>query len=531
MPAFAATSDESEIMLLRKEIAEMKQEMRAMHQQIHESTVAEPHSARSLRRRTAPVNYIGAPEAGVHIGQVAQRAPLTADEMRPPPDRGIASSWNEFQRAFQRSRAEDESVHIGGVRIGFPNGRPTIATDDGAYALSIGLAFHEDFGGFFGVDRRGAETRGTFPGFTSNTRRMRIFFTWRYKNWVANVTPDFGGSNELSSGSAYTSNQYLYEANLNYTGFKNTILTVGYFQPRVTEEDSESSNDFMMMERPGITDVMRSIAAGDARFSIGGLHYDKRWWIAGYFTGQSYGNRAASSSTADSQTGGTFRVAGRPVVTKDIDVHVGVSAIGAFKPTLINGTNGVNGTRSFTLSQRPELNLTSATVAAAMTDVADVWSAGPELGIRYKNFLIKSEYYHIGVDRSHGSPGQSLPKYNFDGYYVTAGYTLFGKGRSYNVKEGAFAAPGVEHDFDPSSGHWGALEAIGRWSVTDLDDKSAGLRGGKQTIWAAGLNWYPNRHFRVMIDYNHFIVTREAAAWDTLGRNGNSIAARIQAAF
>ena len=101
----------------------------------------------------------------------------------------------------------------------------------------------------------------------------------------------------------------------------------------------------------------------------------------------------------------------------------------------------------------------------------------------------------------------------------------------YNEKEGAFSAPGVEHEFDPAHGYWGALELSGRYSVADFDDTANSVRGGRQTVWSGGVNWYPNRHFRVMLDFNHFIVTRNSQAYNILGRDGNSVAARVQAAF
>ncbi|GBQ36390.1 OprO/OprP family phosphate-selective porin [Gluconacetobacter azotocaptans] len=532
--ASAAGARDPQLEELRREMQEMRGQIKILKARLGEP---ETHAGEARRARVAEAARRAQISPGmardIHIGDAVTPGSGLGKGLSgvgtPPPDRGIVSSWLEFQAA----NTKEESVHVGGVRIGFPGGRPTFSTDDGAYAFSVGLAFHEDFGGFFGQGApRGNET-GRPPGFTENTRRMRLFFSWRYKDWVANVTPDFGGSNEMAAGGSATA-QYLYEANLNYAGFKNTVLTVGYFQPRVTEEDSESSNDFMMMERPGITDVVRKIAAGDARFSIGGMHYDKRWWIGAYFTGQSYGARAANSATINSQTGGTFRFAGRPIVTKNIDVHMGVSAISAFHPTLV-GTAGTNsGAYNYgTLSETPELNFGANGVAATLNNVSDIWAAGPELGVRYKDFLIKSEYYHIGVDRSHSTPGTYLPSYNFQGYYVAANYTLFGQGRRYNIKEGAFSAPGVLNEFNPAAGYWGALELSGRWSVTDLNDKGAGTTGmgGRETIWSGGLNWYLNRHFRVMVDYNRILLSHSPTSWATHGRDLNSFAARIQAAF
>lgn len=541
--AKAAPSDDAQLRALKAEMAEMRHEMMGQISSLKAQLARNESNQKHLGSRLNDVanrhgGYrssqvaSGPAEPGVQFGEEAppHKNILAASSVgRPPSDRGDTMSWKDFRAA---TRA-DEEVRVGGMIVGFPKGRFTISSEDGAYAFSVGLAFHEDFGGFMGMSPRGNETKGDFAGFTENARRIRIPFTFRYKDWVANVTPDFGAG----SADGATTDQTLYEANLNYTGLHNTILTVGYFQPRVTEEDSESSNDFEMMERPVITDIVRKIAAGDARFSFGGLHYDKRWWIAAYFTGQSFGGRAntsgANTALVDSQTGGTFRVAGRPFVSKDIDLHVGLSAISAFKVAKNSSTG-----RTTSFSDQPEVNLTTTSLLSSGTigNVGSVWAAGPELGFRWRKLVLKGEYYHIGVTRGdNATNAASSTAANFEGYYGAANYTLMGKGRAYNEKEGAFSAPGVEQEFDPAHGHWGALELSGRYSVANFRDAGAGVMGNQQTVWSGGLNWYPNRHFRIMLDFNHFIVTgngtKTAAVENIWGRSGNSVAARVQAAF
>lgn len=542
--AEAASTEDSEIRLLRAEMSQMRRDMQqqivTLKHQLAKSdatTKGRVGQAASHGRNTMHVadgNY----DPNVQFGEqepMKKVAPLSGVGT-PPSDRGDTMSWKDFKAAT----AQDEEVRIGGMIVGFPKGRFTVSSEDGAYGFSVGLAFHEDFGGFLGAGPRHGETNGDFGSFTENARRIRIPFTFRYKDWVANVTPDFGAG----SADGATTDQTLYEANLNYTGLRNTILTVGYFQPRVTEEDSESSNDFEMMERPAITDAVRKIAAGDARFSFGGLHYEKRWWIAAYFTGQSFGQRSGSSKDTsnteygmsgivNSQTGGTFRAAGRPYVSKDIDVHVGISAISAFKVSETCDSTKHTCSKSYSPGQSPEVNLTSTNlIGATISNASSVWSAGPELGFRWKKMVLKGEYYNIGVNRRNQlSDAMSQKTVHLQGYYGSANYTLFGKGREYNIKEGAFGAPGVEHEFDPSRGYWGALEITGRYSVTDFSDVSADVRGGRQTVWSGGINWYPNRHFRFMLDFNHFIVSQNGSAWNNAGRDGNSFAARVQAAF
>ncbi|MFT8368186.1 MAG: porin [Acetobacter papayae] len=540
--AQAAPVDDAELRALKAEMASMRREMQqqivSLKSQLAKTDAAQKqatHGYRASRQISS-----GSVEHGVQFDDAALHKSFGPSGVgTPPSDRGDTMSWKDFKAAS----AKDEEVRVGGMIIGFPKGRFTVSSEDGAYGFSVGLAFHEDFGGFMGMSSAPGQSRGDFSGLTENARRIRIPFTFRYKDWVANVTPDLGGSTD-----GYQTYQNLYEANLNYTGLHNTVLTIGYFQPRVTEEDSESSNDFEMMERPNITNVVRNIAAGDARFSLGGLHYEKRWWIAAYFTGQQYGARggnSATSYTTNNPLGGTFRVAGRPFVSKDIDLHVGLSAISSFRP----GTNSATGNRSYTANGNPEVALTSTSllgVGATMNNVDSVWAAGPELGLRWKKLVLKAEYYNIGVSRSLGASdyAKGMGNVNMDGYYVAANYTLMGKGRAYNEKEGAFGAPGVEHEFDPQHGYWGALEISGRYSVSDFHDtaingNAAGaMNGNQQTVWSGGLNWYPNRHFRFMLDFNHFMATGNGntnygtmAVINEYGRSGNSLAARVQAAF
>jgi phosphate-selective porin OprO and OprP len=81
----------------------------------------------------------------------------------------------------------------------------------------------------------------------------------------ANLTPEFGGSPDGTPT--------LYEADINYV---NRMLgvpvtgTLGYFKPWLTLQDSMSSNDFLLLERPSIVEIARRLAAGDARASLGG---------------------------------------------------------------------------------------------------------------------------------------------------------------------------------------------------------------------------------------------------------------------
>ena len=177
----------------------------------------------------------------------------------------LVQSWQGFRAASEN----EEVVDIGHMKIGFPHGgAPTISSDDHAYAFSAGILAQNDIGGFMGVSSQQGEGKGKFPALTENARRLWLAFLWRYKNWVLKVTPGFGTNNE-------DGNIRLIAGNLNYTGLRNTILTVGFFQPRMEEESAEGSGQFELLERPTVVDLVRNLAGGVGRFSFGGLHSAK----------------------------------------------------------------------------------------------------------------------------------------------------------------------------------------------------------------------------------------------------------------
>ncbi|MCH4090319.1 OprO/OprP family phosphate-selective porin [Acetobacter sp.] len=519
-----AESVDPDIVALRREVAEMRSELRKMRRAIgsaHPAVPADHGGNSSLASAvTHSHDWNGVPEPGIRF-VAAKATPVFAGPpviRRTPPDSGIVSSWKDFRAATARS----EVVQVGGLRVGFPNGRPTIATEDGRYAFSTGLGFQEDFGGYLGMASRGGEPKGRFPGFTENARRMRLFLTFRYKDWVANVTPDFG------SGTA-DGKVGLYEANLNYAGLRNTELTVGYYEPRESEESAERSGGLTLLERPSIIDIVRNIAANAWRFSVGGLHYEKQWFVSAWFTGQQYGDRNIDTTISDSQTGVVARAVGRPYVSRDIDVMVGVGTSDSFK------RNESASGRVFRMSP-PTGNVPLSQdhlLTASIPNASSVWSVGPELAVRWKRLLVKGEYFHIGVNRS-PLAGLAQPSLGFDGWYVTASYTLFGHARAFDVKRASFLPPGVTEDFDPFQNHWGAMELSVRWDETNLNDHPGtltGFRGGRSTTWESALNWYLNQHFRLALDYSHFSVSRNSQSFNILGRSGNALAGRVQAAF
>jgi len=60
-----------------------------------------------------------------------------------------------------------------------------------------------------------------------------------------------------------------------------------------------------------------------------------------------------------------------------------------------------------------------------------------------------------------------------------------------------------------------------------LPGLAGGVAGGKQTVWSAGLNWYPNQTIRFLLDYDNIKVSHGNAP----GISADAIGLRSQIAF
>jgi len=412
--------------------------------------------------------------------------------------------------------------------VSFPSGRPTLTSNDGRTSLAVGLQLHYDVGGYFQGNRR-PDTRlvPRLNTFGENLRRARIPFVFKYEDFQINLTPDFGNTPDGTVR--------LYEANINYTPIKPLTLTVGYFKPWLTLQDSMSSNDFFFLERPSIVEASRVIVAGDGRSSAGARWVGDRYFLAAYLTGAPF-NSQNPALAQPQQTGATLRVAGRPLATDNWDVHAGFSASDAFR---IQRTSAA---QTLTVSDRPELRIdNNQLVSTGALNARSAYTYGPEFALRWRNFMLQGEYIRIGVDRTNGGAAVRTPGLEFSGGYAEASWVITGEPRRYVNTGAAFGGPHPKQPFSLRNGGYGAFEAVARYSNINLNDRvtrgrssasTGGVYGGSQDVYAVGLNWYPNDQLRFMLDYDIINVDRLNAAGTTqVGQRIQAVALRAQAAF
>lgn len=483
-------------------------------------------------------------EAQMKVSQAIQ-ARLDALEARETADAKaqVEAGKTLAEQAANQAKTIADLKTNGGENGSFTmaGGRPTFTAFGGKGSLQIGLQAQFDAGTYM-ESNTSVRRSGVDLGDGVNARRIRIPFVFKYGDFVANVTPDFGGSPDGRQNS-----QYLYEANLNYTPsqVKGLTLSVGYLQPNISLLDASSSNDFLFMERPAIMDLERNIAAGDARASVGAKYFQDQFFVSAYLTGQAYGGQSTYTSTGSTtkasngqQTAAVVRLAGRPYYDADTDVHVGFSGTEVFS---LNQTGSA--TDSFSLSVQPELRVDTNKLinTGAISGADGVYTWNPELAVRYKNFLLMGEYVDIGVLRSQG-PGLNRPALNFTGAYADASWVITGETRQYQTSRGGFGGVKPDHPFNLDTGDLGAFELAARYSETDLNDhvqrftaasSLGGNAGGQQNIIQIGLNWYPNEHLKFMTDYQFVDVSKLGGATlqNQTGLRYQSIGFRAQVAY
>jgi len=417
------------------------------------------------------------------------------------------------------------------IKVGLPGGRPTISSSDGRMSFAIGTQVQFDMGGYFQMPSPTTQ----FPDLNDgvNLRRGRIFFVGTYDDFTLNITPDFGGSPDGLPT--------LYEANLNYTGIKPITATVGYFKPWFSLYDSQSSNDFLLMERPSIVEIARSVAAGDARASLGAKSSDDRFFVAGYLTGAAYGAQASSLLNGE-QTGVDGRVAGRPYYDEDWNVQLGLSGEYVFHPNINDsGTAGVSRT-TLIFQDRPEDRAADMNklISTGNLSSANANVYGGEAAINWRNILVQGEYYRIN-DTQSKLPGLPAPTLGFDGGYVEAGWNITGQPFRYSVGSAAFARPKVDDPFTIGMLGLGVWQLGARYSITNLNSNvtqgvaqsvTGGVYGGLQKIFGTALSWYPNDWVRLELQFQYVDINKLNSAGTTqIGQRYETLSGRVQVAF
>ena len=451
-------------------------------------------------------------------------------------------------------------------KLSFSNGRPTFATADGKFTASLRGVLQLDIANYdqgaagpISTDfRRSGPALGASAANVdaAHARDLKDGTLWRRARIGIDGTAlgdfdyrllfDFGGSGVENAGQ-------LYEAWAQYSGLRPLRFRVGAFPQPIGLEDQGSTSAMLFLERPGISDVARNLAAGDTRIGGGAFAYEDNWFASAYVTGRTVGVVNTGTVTATPQTfGDQLGVVGRAAFTplhgSDWRVNLGVHGSYVIHPADASGpgANGAEPISSLTVRLRdtPELRVDGTQfIDTGSINASSADTIGGELAVQKGPFFAQGEYESIHVDRSDG-----IASPTFSGWYVEGSWLITGERRAYNASTAAFDAPAIAHPFSVKDRTWGAFELALRYSDADLNFNAgppgtaptvSAIRGGDQRIWAVGLNWYFNPVFRVMLDVDRVTIDRlspNAAAYATptgaqIGQSFTAVAVRTQAAF
>ena len=213
----------------------------------------------------------------------------------------------------------------------------------------------------------------------------------------------------------------------------------------------------------------------------------------------------------DSQQAAVGRLGGLVATAPDYNVHLGANGTYIFDPA----QQSLSGNAQYPVRfrDRPEIRVDSTRLVDTGNFNADnAYSAGIEFAANWKNLFLQAENYWYGIERR----ASTLPDPEFGGYYIEASWIPTGESRRYAPASAAFQAPRPRFPFDGIGG-WGAWELALRFSRTDLNfhEGLAGteaplgsVRGGEQSIFGAGVNWYLNTNVKLMFNYLHIDVDR-----------------------
>ena len=392
------------------------------------------------------------------------------------------------------------------VIVGLKNGRPSFKSADGNFTFELSGRAHLDVGYYDQDDNSVAN----FGGLGNNMNFRRAIFGASgtlMKDFAYDLYFNFGDSGDEQNG-------VIYEAALHYKGIDGVKLSIGAIQPKLTLDDSTSSNDITFIERATAANLMTGIGAGDGRMAVGGAGNTDNFFAAAYYTMGSVGPGATTDGDTSNVLG---RVAFATSPKEGPNFHFGLS--GTYAANLPGDT--------IRFRDRPELRVDATRMIDTTSFAADSALAyGPELAFNYGPFRAQGEYYVYSVDGLAGSPDA-----DFDAWYLQASWIITGESYKYDIKKAAYSGVSPANPF-LAGGGMGAWEIAARYSQADLNDNALAIgdQGGEQDIITVGLNWYPNKNVRFMLNYmNVDVEDRANVANPNFGHD--AVALRTQFAF
>lgn len=375
----------------------------------------------------------------------------------------------------------------------------TVVLTDESHSFEVGLSgrLHADYNYENPndyIDRATGEEQNAATG--TEIRRARIGVEGMFaEDFTYMLEADFA-DNDVAIKDAF----------LVYEGIEPIDFTLGQQKQAISMELQESSNDIMFTERSLVNSLTGPLFDRAIGANLKGSGHD---WSAQLGV---YGDTIAPNGDNQQATegyGASTRLTWAPINDEHHVIHLGGYA-GLRESAEDNGVLDSQPRYSYETTHMSNARIFNT---GTIENFDRVYMGGLEFAAMAGPYSLQSEYVITQTDRSQG-----LSDLNYDAGYVQLGWTLTGESRVYRGSDGEFKGLRPDEPFDLKAGTYGAVELAGRFDYADLND--AGVDGGDGTRATAALNWYLNRHVRLMADYSRVINTQ---ASPLLTENGGSV--------
>lgn len=327
--------------------------------------------------------------------------------------------------------------------------------------------------------------------------RGRVYFDYVSQDVDRAAGTDFSGSESrlrtarLGVQGAYT-DQWAYVAEvsigdgeatwedlaLTYSPSDHTAIKIGNYKS-LSLENLTSSRYITFMERGPFNDLIGAGRVMTLSARTGG----DNWSVTGGVHGDSIND---ASVAGDEQTGAFVRGHFAPVVSDDINIHLGAWARtrdrrddSAFRYRVRNNTN--YGDRYTDAGSSP----------LGAGDKDTTW--GLEAAGVWRSVSLQGEWAQVNADLTGGGEADAR------GYYVMASFFPTGEQRNYDAAGGKFGRVKIRRPV--TQGGPGAVELGMRYDNVDLTGFAGVATAGQYSAVTVGATWYPFPYVRFMANY------------------------------
>jgi phosphate-selective porin OprO/OprP len=409
-------------------------------------------------------------------------------------------------QAAKAAAAPVASAVTGATR--YEDGYLVWGSGDGKYELKLDGRVQLDVGPV------NSKLNGGVVKSDSKFRRVRLAFKGKFdRDWNGELDLDFA-NNELDIKDMW----------LAYTGFEGVGIKVGHFKPHFSIDQVTSSRVATYME----SSIATELFAPSRRIGLAADYVNDWVFVGGGVFGDKINTageaRDNPSMNAQSETFGySMRTAVRPLWRADPNkaFHIGLNVL-YNRPR--SNVAPDDDRLKFASVVENELTQVEFIDTKQIQGVRGALTTGLEVAYKHGPHILSGEYLKTKV-KLKGVMGNMHPTVaavwpsvqapSFDTYYVAYSYFISGD-RRYDAQSAEFASVTGRN----------ALELTARYSVADMNDSggytrnrtsayrdtSRGVFGGKANIATLGLNWYPNPHVKLMVNYMDIKLDKDADA-------------------